>query len=245
MSAPDLTGEGTPEADWRAILAKLPEISLPVPVSGRVVVVAPHPDDEALGAGGAMRLLAGTGAAVTVIAVTDGEGSHPDSPTVGPEELIRRRRGERMVALSRLGLSDVDVHRLRLPDSGVERHERRLTEELTRELGPGDLCLAPWAHDGHPDHDATGRAATAAAASVGAASLAFLVWMWHWAAPSRDAPPSMVKLSLDPESVAAKRDAVQAFVSQIHPLSAHPADAAILPPLILERLTRDHEVFVR
>lgn len=258
MTAPDLTGAGTPEAAWQPELAALPELALSelalselalpdVPTAGRVVVVAPHPDDEVLGAGGLMRLLAGTGARIVVVAVTDGEGSHPDSPTLRPGELIRRRRGERARALSKLGLSDVEVVRLGLPDGEVRGHEPWLTAELGRHLGAGDLCLAPWSRDGHPDHDAAGRAAVAAATTTGARSLGFLVWMWHWAEPGDGTLPwpAMGKVSLTTEVAAAKRSAVSAFTSQLRPLSAHPADAAILPAPILDRLTRDHEVFVR
>ncbi|WP_234009984.1 PIG-L family deacetylase, partial [Streptomyces sp. SA3_actF] len=61
---------------WRAWerWAQLPEAVLP---QGPVVVVAAHPDDEVLGAGGALALLAAAGNPLTVVTVTDGEGSHP------------------------------------------------------------------------------------------------------------------------------------------------------------------------
>ena len=81
MSAPSLKGDGTPEDVWWApggldtIPARDPAVVRP---PGRVVVVAPHPDDEVLGVGGT--LAAWAPVEVLVVAVTDGEGSHPGSP---------------------------------------------------------------------------------------------------------------------------------------------------------------------
>ena len=51
------------------------------------LVLAPHPDDETLGAGGLLARLARDGVRCDVIVLTDGEGSHPDSPTHTPARL--------------------------------------------------------------------------------------------------------------------------------------------------------------
>ncbi|HEY5874724.1 MAG TPA: PIG-L family deacetylase, partial [Ilumatobacteraceae bacterium] len=63
---------GTPEAYWSPLLADLPRIE-PCAVSGPIVVVAPHPDDEGLAVGGTVQRLVLAGARVTVISLTDGE----------------------------------------------------------------------------------------------------------------------------------------------------------------------------
>lgn len=91
-----IEGDGTPETAWRAWppLAALPRLD-PAGVR-RALVVAPHPDDEVLGPGGTLAVLAAGGTAVAVLALTDGEASHPASDAdraelggVGP---ARRRR---------------------------------------------------------------------------------------------------------------------------------------------------------
>ena len=49
----------------------------------RLVVVAPHPDDEVLGAGGLLQYMGRVGVEMVVVAVTDGEASHPRACALG------------------------------------------------------------------------------------------------------------------------------------------------------------------
>lgn len=243
----DLDAPGTDEAAWRAsgVLDARPlvEPSRCRP-AGRAVVVAPHPDDEVLGVGGVLAAWAADGVPVTVVAATDGEGSHPGSPTLSPAGLAERRRDERHRALERLGLGAADVVALGLPDGGVAGHVDALTARLTDLLRPGDTLLAPVPGDGHPDHDAVADAAGRAAAATGAGLLRYAVWLWHWARP--DDPDvdwdGAVRIALPDRCRRAKQDAVACFTTQIAPLSDDPRDGVILPPAVLARLLREVEV---
>src|SRR5205823_5271974 len=97
---PDMTFDhrdpGTPESAWQ-----LPDLEpLGRPAAGdRLVVVAAHPDDETLGAGGLIAGAHRAGAVITVIVATDGEASHPNSPTHSSAELATTRRGEVQAAI--------------------------------------------------------------------------------------------------------------------------------------------------
>ncbi|MGA8517474.1 MAG: PIG-L deacetylase family protein [Pseudonocardiaceae bacterium] len=238
---------GTPESSWQAWpgLAGLNLFDLyPLPAS--VVVVAPHPDDEVLGVGGTLALLRTAGVSVRVVAVSDGEASHPHSRTVTPTQLAEIRRAEQYVALCRLGLGRPEIHRGGLPDGQVDRHEAGLADTLTPLLDEHTWCLATWAHDGHPDHEATGRSAATAAGRTGARLLSFPVWTWHWAQPADPRVPwsTARQVRLPPMIAQAKRHAVRAFASQVEPLSTQPGDEAILGPHVLARLTRDFEVIL-
>lgn len=228
---------GTPEAVWLgAGLAALPEVAWGLP--RRVVVLAPHPDDEVLAVGGALHAL---DADVRVVAITDGEASHPRSRTVTRAALAVRRADERDLALRRLGVR-AEVIRLGQPDGGVR--DAALVPRLIPLVRDADLCLAPWEHDGHPDHDATGRAAIAACASAGVALVRYPVWAWHWAEPDQLSLGQARKITLGPAAQRAKRAAIAAYQSQIAPLSAAPGDEAILPPAVLARFARPFEVVI-
>lgn len=232
-----ITGRGTGEHVWLPLLDRLPAMPLD-DVPSRVVVVAPHPDDEVLGVGGLLSILASAGARVELVAVTDGEASNPGG-SVPPQDLAVRRRAETSAALGRLGVP-ADVTHLGLPDGGAADLEQPVLEAIR--LHPGDWLLAPWSQDGHPDHEAVGRACESAAARDGARLLAFPVWAWHWGEPE-DLPWSRtLRVDLPPEVRAGKAAAVAEFVTQVSPLGPLPEDAPVLPPYVLARFARLCEV---
>ncbi|WP_405591433.1 PIG-L deacetylase family protein [Streptomyces sp. NBC_01190] len=234
---------GTDESHWRSWrgLRELPELELPT--AGRVVVVAAHPDDEVLGAGGTMALLADAGVSLTVVSVTDGERSHADSKAITGERLAELRAGELRSALDTLAAA-AEVVRLKVPDTEVARHEQEVAGSLSELLSGAELLLAPWIGDVHGDHEAAGRAALAAARTASVRCLMYPVWMWHWAHPEDPRVPwaSAQRVDLPDAALARKRSAVERFVSQVRPLGPAPEDAAILPPAEIAHHLRDVEV---
>lgn len=245
-----LAGNGTSESTWLAWqgLAALPVLPV-TPLPARVVVLAPHPDDEVLGVGGLITLLIAAEVEVLVVAVSQGEASHPYSPTTSTAQLARTRRDEQSLALHRLGLhhrglSPSPIHRCALPDGQLHRHETALVEALAAVLDERSWCVSTWAHDGHPDHEAVGRAAAVAASRAGTRLLEYPIWTWHWAQPGDPRVPwdSAYRIDLPPAIRATKQHAITAFSSQIEPLSPQPGDEVVLAPHILARLTRPYEV---
>jgi LmbE family N-acetylglucosaminyl deacetylase len=236
----EIAGLGTTEQRWRSWLDSREWTELVPPPGTALVVVAPHPDDEVLGVGG----LAAAGRAGTVVAVTDGEASHPDSTVFTRDELAGLRRAETDESLCRLGLGLARVVRLGQPDGGID--EPAVAAALTDLLGPDQWCLATWRHDGHPDHEAVGRAAATACAATGARLLEYPVWMWHWAEPGDDRVPwaRLLRYPLSPGLQAAKANAVAAFRTQVEALGPAPGDAEILPPTVLARFARPYEVLL-
>ena len=233
-----IAGKGTAEDVWRGweAMANWPALALDPP--GPPLVVAPHPDDEILGVAGLMAMLG----AADLAAVTDGEASHPGSTVHTPAELATIRRAETGEALRRLGLGTSQVHRLGHADGGID--EETLGRQLAELLSPGRWCLTTWRGDGHPDHEAVGRAAAWACASVGARLLEYPIWTWHWAYPDDpDVPWQRAhRIDLTTGALAAKAAAVEAFPSQTEPLGPAEADAPILPPHVLARFARPFEV---
>jgi bacillithiol biosynthesis deacetylase BshB1 len=107
------------------------------------LVIAPHPDDAELGAGGAILRLRSQGASVGVLDLTDGE------PTPYGSLEVRRRETEEASAV--LGLSWRG--NLGLPNRRLEADldaRARLACAL-RQLRPRHL-FAPYWEDSHPDH---------------------------------------------------------------------------------------------
>jgi LmbE family N-acetylglucosaminyl deacetylase len=214
----------------------LDEMTPPV---GRTVVVVPHPDDEALAAGGLIARQRGRGREVVVVAVTDGDAAYPDWRGA---ELARVRRREQLDALRRLGVRRQAVYRLGITDGAVAGHLDAIVTGLLEVLSPDDTLVAPAVFDWHPDHEACGRAARTAADLVGCTLLGSLFWAHHH--PDHvPANVSLCALALSDDEVARRRAAVLAHRSQLAPSPCTSADP-ILAPELLGLLDRPVEYYV-
>jgi len=203
-----------------------------------LLVVAAHPDDECLGAGAFIADVADLGLEVTVLVLTDGEASHPLSPTVSRDEMATRRRAEADQAAVILAPQARVVH-ARLADGGlVERHDAIVA--CVRELmGPRTLVIAPWIADGHPDHDAAGAGAAAAVAAARAdgkgspGMVHYLVWFWHWSGPDQLPWSDAVVVDATKDGLRRRETALVQHQSQVAPLSPAAGDEALLTEGIL------------
>ncbi len=242
---------GTSEADWAGSGAgALPELPFAAAelAATAFIVLAAHPDDESLGAGGLMARLHGFGAEVRVLLCTAGEASHPDSPSTTPEQLADVRLREFAGALGRL-VPDAGWRYLGLPDGQVAGHREDVLAAIgeaaaaTGKPAGRIVLVAPYRNDGHTDHDALGSAAAAAADDAGYGLLEYPVWYWLWAGPKDPAWRNWLRLPLTPAEAQAKAQAMAAHTSQVRALSEQPGDEVLLPPAFLQHFARSWETF--
>ena len=246
FAAKPLTRGGTPAPMWLAALADQPLPALDLSACPGLVVVAAHPDDETLGLGAATAQLVASGVDVQVISVSDGGAAKPGAT---PRERTRweiTRRYELSRAASILGITE--PMSLGLPDGQLADHEDTVAELLAGVLdaaAPGTWCAATWRGDGHPDHEAVGRAAAKACGRTGATLLEYPVWMWHWASPADPAVPwyRAQSVRVPGRALARKRLAAHCFRSQLEPDAA--GAAPVVPPFVLQRLLAVGEVVFR
>lgn len=248
VEAPRLIeGEGTSGLVWQRWMAVTPcgELSLAsvVAPSQRLVVVAPHPDDEVLACGALMAMHAARGGEVVIVAVTDGEGSHGEGSGMNRVELAARRRRERLQGLMQLGLEQPSVHALALRDGQVQTQAMLLRGWLLFFLRPGDVVVSTWECDGHPDHDTTGRITRQTCSHLGCRFLAAPVWMWHWAAAADARVPwqRLQRLDLGAQAWSRKQAALAAHVTQLTPRSD--TVGAVLGAALLARAAWPHEYY--
>ena len=214
LAARPIAEGGTPVGLWTQWQRHFPPLN--VDDCPALVLVGAHPDDETLGLGATAAVLSGRGVTVQVVAVTDGEAAYPDDGD--RKELAKVRREELAAAAVRLGLPKPMF--LRIPDGEVASHEQLLVSKIGAVLAGfegGTWCAATWRGDGHPDHEATGRAAAAAAKNVGSPFIEYPIWMWHWATPDDPAVPwhRARRLPVTPLELAEKTGAMQCFASQL------------------------------
>ena len=130
---------------------------------GGLVVLAPHPDDETFGASALLLEAARSGRAVGIVALTDGDASHPNSRAVSRGELAAIRRVEQEEAVAALGVADVRWLRLGLPDTAAGQSAgfavaAETVAAFCDELGASALS-APHPGDPHIDHHAAAELA--------------------------------------------------------------------------------------
>ncbi|MDY1547824.1 PIG-L deacetylase family protein [Luteibacter sahnii] len=142
---------------------------LPIDRQTRLLVVAPHPDDETLGAGLLIQRVLATGGDVDVLLLTDGDDNPWPQRWLERRVFIgrrararwgRRRRGEALAALGRLGVTADRLHALGWHDMQVTRALRcdhgvavKRVGEVVAGVRP-TLVLLPALSDTHPDHSA-------------------------------------------------------------------------------------------
>jgi LmbE family N-acetylglucosaminyl deacetylase len=227
----DLSQAGTPEIYWAGL-----EATPWTPPPGPLVVLAPHPDDETLGAGGLMYTWATVHHfPVTIISVTDGEAACPenaDSRTI--------RRHELDVARHDLSRGGIDVVHLGLPDGQLKHHRNQLLESLLRLTPENATIVAPFELDGHPDHNATGEVAWQLARQRKATLAEYPIWAWHHATPVIFNDLRLGRFELSPAAQEAKHNAIHRFHSQLRERPGGP----IIPPSVLEHFHRPYEIFV-
>ena len=240
---------GTPEAVWRDELSVREIRTLDVEAD-LLVVVAAHPDDETLGAGGLIHRADRSGVRTVVVVATDGEASHPNSPTHDRMTLARLRRDEVRAAVALLA-PDADVAFLGLLDGALDRVEGELRERLSavidehRSIDARRVLVAvPWAQDRHRDHRIVAEAAAAICADLHLTLVEFPVWAWHWGTPADLPWERMVALRLADEAQEVKRRAVAIHVTQIAPLSDEPGDEVLLHEGMVAHFDRDVEIFI-
>ncbi len=213
------TPESLPISDLKTLIAEsIPE---------SILVVAPHPDDETLGCGGAIALLRQLNLDVKVSIVSDGTQSHPNSIAYPASILKQLREGESLAALAILGVAPEAVTFWGMPDGAVPflLHQDGMVEAdaVTRGHGDGEInkriqeyraaissicqyisdltpsiIFLPWRKDPHPDHRASWQLFTTACKRLNYKPRIIEYPIWDWDKEQRqDFPDSVNAWRLD------------------------------------------------
>jgi LmbE family N-acetylglucosaminyl deacetylase len=179
--------------------------------SGPVLVLAPHPDDEVFGCGGAILRHVAQGDTVTVLLATDGQAAIPHADSASRDAYVARRLAESQAAAQILGYRSLLTWGI--PDRSLvcENAWIQRLVALIHSLNPDGSAVmrvyAPSLHEIHPDHYALAELAYHAVCRCGAA--ATLV-MYEVGVPLRP------NLLLDITAlVARKQAAIDCFHSQL------------------------------
>jgi len=126
-------------------------VSRPFNNQDSVIILAPHPDDEVIGCGGALALAARASARVGVIYITNG--SHGTTSGKKDSNLIKARRREALVGLKVIG-KNIRTKFLGFDDGGYRHNDNaaiQIASLIQKE--PGFVhVFTPWYFDDNSDH---------------------------------------------------------------------------------------------
>jgi LmbE family N-acetylglucosaminyl deacetylase len=237
---------------WRGALAA-GAIDATALLSGRrLMVLAPHPDDETFGCGALIARARAAGDLVTVVVATDGRHSTRSS-VLAPVELAALRAAELRTACGRLGVPETDLVTLGFEDGSLARYASRLAARFGALLADRrpEVVLVPCERDEHPDHRAVYTAAVRAVRGYPGPCLLLAYPIWAWAQgpwfldsarsgawPGRVAwsarqlvAGGWLRVGCGPY-LAAKRAAVAAYPSQLTNLTGEPSWRRLAPEFV-------------
>jgi len=136
-----------------AILFPYPKL-VKIPPGTRILVLAPHPDDDVLGCGGTLVKHVAAGASVSVVYLTDGRKGDPTFPS--EESLVLERQKEARAACALLGIEKLEF--LGIHDQALQATPDIVAKvrRIVKEDNP-DLIYLPSFLDNHRDHFETNR----------------------------------------------------------------------------------------
>ena len=188
----------------------------------RAIIMAPHPDDDVIAAGGLMQRVLATGGEVRVVFVTDGE-NNPWPQRYLERKLFvkakdratwgKMRRREALCSLERLGVPEQSAIFLAFPDQGIAKMARqgddRLRDALRKIVNDVQptLIVSPSAFDLHADHRAIAYFAHSAAPDMPIAT-----YVVHGNAPKERL---LYNLELSDCDRNRKRNAIECHESQL------------------------------
>jgi LmbE family N-acetylglucosaminyl deacetylase len=192
--------------------------------SARILILAPHMDDETLACGGTM-LMHPRKEDVHCIFATDGARSPapllPWADGVDPGLARLRQQEARSVAAS-IGVPSPNLHFLGFPDGRLSSRMTELTAEIEASVDAirPHYVFAPFRYDVHPDHTALNRAVRSALRAIVAPPTLLEYFVYHRlrfvpGGDVRRAVDGDALWTLDTAAVAdAKRQALDRYVTQ-------------------------------
>jgi len=199
--------------------------------NARILILAPHPDDECLGTGGLIQLAIAQGCQVFVLFMTNGDNNPWPQRYVekrwfiGPEERKRwgnQRQGEAKKSLQLLGQGRVESDFLGLPDAGIldlwKKKDAFLLQKLTNLFVSWQptLVVMPSEFDRHSDHRAT-HAFGVAALTAGNLKPEIMTYLIHrpWFMKITGRPKPHLGIKLTEEHRQTKLQAIQCHETQM------------------------------
>lgn len=160
-------------------------LSRPIDTKGfeRILIIAPHPDDEVFGCSLLIQQLIAVGKKVSIVILSPGEAVHRHCCPHHEEEVIKKRQQIALRSVSLLGVASENVYFLRFPDSALSSvtPSSSLVVELSKlitDIAP-DALFYPHPLEYSPDHMAATRLIRGLILDTSIDQYFYCVWVWY------------------------------------------------------------------
>ena len=216
------------------------------------LIVAPHPDDECLGCGGAIALLRSRQYQVQILVISDGTKSHPNSIHYPAPRLKQLRESETLAAMAHLNVGQSCIKFMQMPDGAIptagsinfETSVNECQQYLMR-VNP-KIIFVPYRYDPHPDHRATWELLQTALQRSGLFPrwLEYPIWDWDPIQRQNHTLSGIKTWCLDiSEVVDLKQQSIAFYRSQTSDLIDDDPDGFRLTSEMLNKLCQPSEIY--
>ena len=189
-----------------------------LPIKERILIIAPHPDDEVLGCSGLIQRSLKEGKPVDVVILSGGGKSHSGCCSIDEKELVESRRALSRTAAGILGLPLNHLHFLDYPDGEIsfDCPETRKLKILIDKLRPKAIFI-PHKGEGWNDHLAAGDIVKKLIGEDSCVELyEYCVWFWYYNTWNIDWKNACV-LKMNRQDHTAKNRAIDAYIQPVAP----------------------------
>lgn len=185
----------------------------------KAIIVAPHPDDEALGCSGLIQHMIENGKQVHVVILTGGGKSHQSCCHINESILIDSRRNLSRKAAEILGLPLNQLYFLDYPDGHISYNnaETQHLQTLIEEISP-DVIFVPHTGEGWNDHIEAGKIVREIirTKSTLIQLYEYCVWFWYYNVWNLDWKNAFV-LKMNQREHQVKLKAIDAYIKPLAP----------------------------
>lgn len=153
----------------------------------KIVIFAPHPDDELVGAGGSILKWMDEGHQVEIIYISDGRAAYTfenrmgrlmetEDTQISEDDLAGMRMREINEVMKFLEIPEDNIHKFKLPDQQIMDFRETAIDMSKPIIKNADRIVGPSNNNPHTDHQATFNIATTAAKELNLNDIEFYIY---------------------------------------------------------------------
>lgn len=211
----------------------------------KVLIVAPHPDDEVLGCSGLIQRMIENGKQVHIAILSGGGKSHQSCCHIDESTLIDSRRNLSRKAAEILGLPLNQLHFLDYPDGRISYNdpETQRLQTLIEKISP-DAIFVPHKGEGWSDHIEAGKIVREIirTKTTPIQLYEYCVWFWYYNTWNIDWKNAFV-LKMNQKEHRIKLKAIDAYVKPLAPCGK--PWSGVLPRIFVKANQWNCELYIK